>query len=267
MKRKRLGLMALGAAIVAVTGLSSPNISSAEVDVNIGIGLLAPLPAYTFAAPPELVVIPGTYVYFAPDVDFDVFFYSGYWYRPYRGYWYRSRAYNGPWAHIGHRHVPRYLFNLPPRWRELPHIERIPYDRFNRDWRRWEKNRYWDRQDRWREWRDRRNREGRLWERERRSHFDRDRRDWERERRERRPDRGEIQRDRRELQQDRRELQRDKRELQQDRGELRRDIREGADRREIQRDRREIREGQREIKRDKRELREDKRELERDKRD
>ncbi|MFA5354038.1 MAG: hypothetical protein WC291_07400, partial [Thermodesulfovibrionales bacterium] len=197
MKRSKLSFLVVGAAMVAVTGLSSPNIGSAEVegDVNATIGLgaddgldeevddYAPLPEYDFAAPPDVVPIPGSYAYYVPGIDVDILFYNGFWYRPYRGYWYKSRFYNGPWGYIGHRHVPRYLMDLPPRWRDIPPIyDRIPYDRFNRDWRRWERERFWERNDKWREWRDRRNREGRLWERDWRDRFDRDRRDWRRDR-------------------------------------------------------------------------------------
>jgi hypothetical protein len=40
--------------------------------VSIGVNL----PSVTFAAPPDVVVIPGTYVYIVPDVDVDVLFYQ-----------------------------------------------------------------------------------------------------------------------------------------------------------------------------------------------
>jgi len=64
-----------------VFGLFTPAMSSAEVNINIDI----PLPGLVIPAPPALVVIPGTYVYYPPDVQTDIFFYHGYWYRPYRG--------------------------------------------------------------------------------------------------------------------------------------------------------------------------------------
>jgi len=52
-------------------------------------------PVFVFPAPPEVVVIPQTYVYYDPDVDFDIFFCGGHWYRPQGGYWYGSASYNG----------------------------------------------------------------------------------------------------------------------------------------------------------------------------
>ncbi len=139
-------LLIIGATFVILAGFSARS----DARVNIGIGINIPL--FTFAAPPPLVVIPGTYAYFVPDVDVDILFYHGYWYRPYGGRWYMSRAYNGPWAFIAPARVPRVLIGLSPDFRHLyggyRHIE---YRDFNRNWRRWERDRYWDRDERWRE--------------------------------------------------------------------------------------------------------------------
>lgn len=46
---------------------------------------IAPPPVYPFSAPPEVVVIPGTYVYFVPGINVDILFYHGHWYRPFGG--------------------------------------------------------------------------------------------------------------------------------------------------------------------------------------
>jgi hypothetical protein len=117
-------------------------ISTAGVNVNLNIG---PPPVYTFAAPPELVVIPNTYVYFAPVPDVDIVFYHGYWYRPYNGYWYRGSGYNGPWNHIGRERVPGYIINLPPNYRHTYYNNpRIPYGHVHSNWNRWEREHYWD---------------------------------------------------------------------------------------------------------------------------
>lgn len=146
MKRQK-GLLVTGIALVILVGFAAQ--SDARVNINIGIGI----PAYNFAAPPSLVVIPGTYAYFVPGVDMDILFYQGYWYRPYDGRWYRARGYNGPWFHIAPARVPRVLIGLPLDYRRLYGGHRhIEYGDFHRNWRRWERERYWDR-DRW--WRER----------------------------------------------------------------------------------------------------------------
>ena len=72
-----------------------PHPGGAQVRVGVHIG---PPPSYRFSAPPPVVVIPGTYVYMIPDIDTDVFFFSGYWFRSYGGHWFRA----GPTTGRGH---------------------------------------------------------------------------------------------------------------------------------------------------------------------
>jgi hypothetical protein len=135
-------------------------ISMAGVSVNLNIG---PPPVYTFSGPPELVVIPNTYVYFAPGADMDIVFYRGYWYRPYNGYWYRGSGYNGPWHHISRERVPRNVINLPPDYRSMYRdYPRIPHRYVHSNWNRWERERYWHN----RQWRHEQN----DWREERREH-------------------------------------------------------------------------------------------------
>jgi len=146
MKTRRSVFVAVGGALLFVMALAAT--SDARVDVSVGISL----PAYTFSAPPPLVVIPGTYAYFAPDAAVDIVFYHGYWYRPYQGYWYRARGYNGPWASIAPARVPRVIVELPPDYRHVyREHRRIDYGDFHRNWKRWERNKYWERDERWRE--------------------------------------------------------------------------------------------------------------------
>jgi hypothetical protein len=144
--KRHMGFVVTGIALAILVGFASQ--SDARVNINIGIGI----PAYNFGAPPSLVVIPGTYAYFVPGVDLDILFYQGFWYRPYEGRWYRARGYNGPWVYISAGRVPRVLIGLPHDYRRLYGGHRhIEYGDFNRNWRRWERERYWDRDERWRE--------------------------------------------------------------------------------------------------------------------
>ncbi len=127
--------------LLVLLGLIVPGASSAEVNVSIGIGL----PGLVFPGPPAMVVVPGSYVYYPPEVDVDIFFYHGYWYRPYGGGWYIASGYNGPWRSIGPRRVPRPLFDLPPGYRRVPpRHDRMPYPVVQRNWRTWENERHWD---------------------------------------------------------------------------------------------------------------------------
>jgi len=124
----------------------------AQAGVNVGVSV--GLPVFTFPAPPQLAVIPGTYAYYVPGVDMDILFYGGRWYRPYGGRWYWARGYNGPWVVAGRGFVPAPLYRLPRDYRHYPVYHRIPYYDLNRNWRTWERDRHWDRDDWWRKARD-----------------------------------------------------------------------------------------------------------------
>jgi hypothetical protein len=131
--------------LISVFGLFYMTNANAEVSVNINI----PLPGLVIGAPPAMMVIPGTYAYFAPDVDADIFFYHGYWYRPYQGQWFISAEYNGPWGSLALRNVPGVLINLPPHYRHVPsYYRRVPYGMVKKNWRNWEEERHWDRYER-----------------------------------------------------------------------------------------------------------------------
>jgi len=162
-KLKKSCLLGVGALLLALTVSASQ--SNAEVNVRVGINL----PPVRFAAPPAVVVIPGTYVYAVPDYDVEVLFYQGYWWRPYQGQWYRSHDYKGKWSHVDQRRVPGGLRALPSDYRHhlAPEHQRIHHRDVKRNWKKWEREKYWDnRGDRGRDGHGDRDRDG---------HGDRDR--------------------------------------------------------------------------------------------
>ncbi len=145
MKPRELLIVVVGLVILflATSGVRGEG----NVEVSVGISL----PAHTFAAPPPVVVIPGTYAYFVPTVDFDIVFYRGYWYRPHEGRWYRAKAYNGPWTYLAPKRVPRALIELPPDYRhDYASHRHIPYGEYHKNWKKWERDRYWESDEGWR---------------------------------------------------------------------------------------------------------------------
>jgi hypothetical protein len=129
-----------GSILMLLWALAS--VGSARVDVNVGINI--PLPVYVAPAPPPVVVVPNSYVYYVPEIDVDILFYHGYWYRPHEGHWFRSRSYNGPWGHLAPHRVPAALVSLPPGYRHAPPgHQRIPHGKLKKNWSRWERERYW----------------------------------------------------------------------------------------------------------------------------
>lgn len=126
-------------------------------DVNISIGFPLP-PPVVFAAPPEVIVVPEAYgVYAVPDIDVDIFFWNGWWWRPWEGRWYRSRYYNRGWGYYSS--VPRFYYDIDPGWRGYYrdrkwygnrwNYERIPHNRLQKNWKSWDKSRYWERKRTW----------------------------------------------------------------------------------------------------------------------
>jgi len=130
-------------------GSATSPVPEVQFDVN------APPPEYAFPNPPDVAVIPGTYVYVVPGINVDILFYHGYWYHPYAGRWYFGLSYNGPWVYLDPVRIPRVLLELPPNYRSVPpRYPRIPYGYLRRNWERWERERYWHRNREWREgWR------------------------------------------------------------------------------------------------------------------
>ncbi len=93
--------------------LIAPCLAQAQVDIRISIPLPPPI---VFSAPPELVVLPETEVYVAPDYDQDLYFYQGFWWRFWLGRWYRSLYYDSGWEF--YHGVPVWYGGVYPRWRE-----------------------------------------------------------------------------------------------------------------------------------------------------
>lgn len=127
--------------------------ASAEVNLNIGINL--PTAGVMVSSSPDVVVISGTYVYFVPDAQEDVFFYHGYWYRPHNSRWYRSTDHSRGWVLISIDKVPSPVRGIPPGFRRVPPgHEKVPYGQLKKNWKSWEKERRWERVSEAREHRD-----------------------------------------------------------------------------------------------------------------
>ena len=142
-----------GALLLALV-IAVPLPAMAGVDVSVSIGL----PPLVFAAPPAVVVLPDTdYVYAVPDIDIDLYFWNGWWWRLWDGRWYRSHYYDRGWRYYSY--VPAFYFDVDPGWRGYYrdrswqgrpwHYERIPDQRLRSNWRNWKSNRHWERQRSW----------------------------------------------------------------------------------------------------------------------
>jgi len=142
-----------GATLLALVALV-PLPSMAAVGIRVSIPLP---PLIAFPAPPAVVVIPETYVYFVPDIEEEIFFYDGWWWRPWQGRWYRSRYYNSGWGY--YKRVPSFYPKIHSGWRNDYRDRRwkghswnfqpIPHNQLQQNWGSWKKDRHWEKQQTW----------------------------------------------------------------------------------------------------------------------
>jgi hypothetical protein len=101
------------AATMLVSGASA---TASDVKITIGLGV----PPLVLTAPPQLVVVPGTPVYYAPEVSANLFFYQGLYYIVANGVWSMAPAYTGPWAVIQIGQVPAPVVAVPVEYYKIP---------------------------------------------------------------------------------------------------------------------------------------------------
>ncbi len=104
-------LVAWGVAFGIAGTIVAPAARPAEARVGITINI---------GPPPQLVVVPGTPVFYAPALPYNYFVYGGQYYLFANGAWFFAPAYNGPWAPIAVEYVPRPILSVPVRYYPAP---------------------------------------------------------------------------------------------------------------------------------------------------
>ena len=108
-----LGSYALGVAV--------PSMVAAQINIGINLGTPSPPPPpIVITTPPQLVVIPGTQVFYAPAVPHNYFFYRGKYYVFHEGAWFLAPAHHGPWKFLAVKHVPHSLRHVPAGYYKVP---------------------------------------------------------------------------------------------------------------------------------------------------
>ena len=92
------------AALVALALVGSVGAGRATAGLNIDFNLITQ---------PQLVVVPGTPVAYAPAVPANYFFYNGQYYLFADGGWFVAGGYNGPWLALSPAYVPGALLSGP----------------------------------------------------------------------------------------------------------------------------------------------------------
>ena len=107
-------------AIIVLGMLLYPAASSAQVSIGIGlphVSIGINLPVF-----PQLVVVPGYPVYYAPRLEANYFFYDGMYWVYQDDNWYASSWYNGPWWLVGPEVVPVFILRIPVRYYRRPPV-------------------------------------------------------------------------------------------------------------------------------------------------
>jgi hypothetical protein len=66
---------------------------------------------------PNLVLVPGTSVYYSPYGNDEVYRYRDSWYVNRGGTWYRASSYQGPYYYVHQNQVPHAILSVPSDWR------------------------------------------------------------------------------------------------------------------------------------------------------
>ena len=130
-------------------------VTAARAQVSVGVAIPGIEIGVHVPVFPELVLVPGQPVYYAPAADANYFFYDGLYWVYARDNWYASSWYDGPWRLVRPHRVPAYLLRVPVRYYRQPppyfrdwRAERPPHwgEHWGRDWER--RRAGWDRWDR-----------------------------------------------------------------------------------------------------------------------
>jgi len=106
--------------VFILLGMLLSSAASAAVQVSIGIGLPHVNIGINLPAYPELVVVPGYPVYYAPRLEANFFFYDGMYWVYQNDNWYESTWYNGPWWLVDPEVVPLFVLRIPVRYYRQP---------------------------------------------------------------------------------------------------------------------------------------------------
>jgi len=99
-------------------GLMGP--APAHADVSIGINVAVPAPPPVVVTAPQLVVVPGSSVYYAPGVSYNLFVFGGRYYSFHEGAWFYSPTGRGGWTVVAPERVPRPVLSVPVTYYKIP---------------------------------------------------------------------------------------------------------------------------------------------------
>ena len=91
---------------------------TAQAQVSVSVNVLPP--PVIFPAPPRVVVVPNTPVYYVPDTTYNIFVYERHYYSFHEGAWFVANSHGGPWVFAPVERVPRPVVAVPVRYYKVP---------------------------------------------------------------------------------------------------------------------------------------------------
>lgn len=105
---------------IVVLSMLLGSIASATAQVSVNIGLPDVSIGINVPVYPQLVLVPGYPVYYAPQMNANYFFYDGMYWVYEQDNWYASSWYNGPWGLVSDDVVPLFILRVPVRYYRRP---------------------------------------------------------------------------------------------------------------------------------------------------
>jgi hypothetical protein len=106
--------------VFVVLGMLWYSVTASATQVSVGIGLPHVSIGINLPVFPQLVVVPGYPVYYAPRLEANYFFYDGMYWVYQDDYWYASSWYNGPWWLMGPEVIPVFILRIPVHYYRRP---------------------------------------------------------------------------------------------------------------------------------------------------
>jgi hypothetical protein len=144
---RRIQQCAACLAMIIALGIQAPQAKAADVSIGLRIGDRYNGPRVAYVRQPDVVMIPGTRVYYMSSSDYDLYRYGGSWYTYYDGGWYRAPRYNGPFMFISYQSVPRQIRYVPAEYRSWRNPRGYAYGQYRNG--RWYRSRTWQDNQRW----------------------------------------------------------------------------------------------------------------------
>jgi len=125
-RQSMIGVLVIGLSV----GMSIGTARAGDVNVNIGAPAVVLAPP-TITVQPQLVAVPGSAVYTAPQVDFNVFVFGGKYWSLHNDVWFVTPRPGARWTRIAVAAVPHEVRGVPVTYYKVKpkHVKAMKHDK------------------------------------------------------------------------------------------------------------------------------------------